>query len=459
MLLALFRNGAAQEHNMARLVLSDTAFVSVRMGVHGEQGGFKDLFQPESLLRGTLDAASRRTIDKVSVFGRFAYSYETAANSTWRGWIDPYETPFMLADSIPGNLSLERYAMQAGIGLPLGGGWSAGVELSYDVALMAKHRDLRNKNTAMDFRVAPGIHWQGRRMGAGLDLGYQRGTEKVEYSQESSNSEHLLFALYGLWLGQGYGFSSAETSRLKENDRFFSDFQLSWQSGIFSLHNNLRADWTRSFQGETGYNNLQHGLVRTWTWQDDLHLQFGAAHQIDALLYGASMQGFRPLQRLELDPDSHIRVWVNVGDPVFCYYRRVGRQMLRYTYGTSWKLSLAVDHWRMDHSYTEYPQRFGQSVAVVAPNAALTLPLGAWRLSLRAGYRDCYAARCDSTPWQLTDPLDQQRRYWEADAACGGLSVAWTHGRTTLAFDYDFDAAVAAGGVRHAAGLNLVFLF
>ena len=228
--------------NMARLVLDDSTYVHVLMGVHGENGDFeeKDIFMPESMLRGTMDAYSRQTLDKVHLFGHFGYSYELGKRSTWRGWIDPYETPFMLADSIPGDISIERYAMQAGMAMPFANGWSAGLDLSYNVALLAKHKDLRNKNTGMDFRVAPGIHWQGGHLGAGLDLGYERGTEKVEYSQESSSVEHVLFSIYGCWVGQGFGFGSAETKRLKEDDRLFGDFQTDFEWGPVALHNNFR---------------------------------------------------------------------------------------------------------------------------------------------------------------------------------------------------------------------------
>ena len=54
--------------NMARLVLDDSTYVHVLMGVHGENGDFeeKDIFMPESMLRGTMDAYSRQTLDKVS---------------------------------------------------------------------------------------------------------------------------------------------------------------------------------------------------------------------------------------------------------------------------------------------------------------------------------------------------------------------------------------------------------
>lgn len=448
--------------NMARLVLEDSTYVHVLMGVHGENGDFeeKDIFMPESMLRGTMDAYSRQTLDKVHLFGHFGYSYELGKRSTWRGWIDPYETPFMLADSIPGDISIERYAMQAGMAMPLGNGWSAGLDLSYNVALLAKHKDLRNKNTGMDFRVAPGIHWQVGHMGAGLDLGYERGTEKVEYSQESSSVEHVLFSIYGCWVGQGFGFGSAETKRLKEDDRLFGDFQTDFEWGPVALHNNLGLKWEQERQTETGYNNLQHGTVRAWFWRDDLSLSIGDRHTIDAGFSWCTMQGFRPLQQQELDPDSKIRIWVTYGDPVFCYFRAYHEEYFRYTFGSFWKLSVGAENLRFRHSYTEYPKRFEQRVSMVTPSLRLEIPIGpAWHLSAETGYTINYEEEHDISHWQLPEPLMRQINFWTGDSISSRLTVTWTQGRMTLGADYGMDAATAFDGFRHTASLTASFSF
>lgn len=461
-LLAAAAPAGAQERNMARMTLDDSTYVHVLLGLHGETGDFqeKDIFMPEAMARGTMDAVSRRVLDKVHLYGHFGYSYELGRRSTWRGWINPYETPFMLADSIPGDISLERYAMQAGAALPLGGGWSAGLDLAYDVALLAKHKDLRNKNTGMNFRVAPGLQWQGGNIGVGLDLGYERGTEKVEYSQESSNVEHVLFAIYGLWVGQGYGFASAETKRLKENDRLFGDFQLDFRLGEAAVHNNFHAEWKRGVQTETGYNNLQHGVARSWNWRDDFLLEIGRAHQLEAGISWTTMQGLRPLQRQELDPDSKIRIWVNVGDPVFCYFRQYDKEYIRYTYGTSWKLSLGASNLHIYHAFTEYPQRFDQEVAAVTPMLGVELPLSpAWHLAMQAGYTYSYKEVHELSRWQLAEPLKQQLNYWMGNSLSGRFAASWTHGRLTLGLDYGVDAATAFDGFRHAASLTAGFSF
>ena len=438
----MFWASGAQERNMARLGLVDTSFVDVSMGMEMETGSLKDLYAPETLVRGVLDATSRQKIGQVSLYGHFGYGYGYGWGSTWRGWIDPSETPFMLADSIPGTISLEKYALEAGAAVPLGGGWTAGIDAAYTVSLMAKHKDLRNKNTGMIFRVAPGVMWQGRRFGIGLDAGYERGTERVEYAQISENVEQVLFELYGLWLYHASGYASAETRRFKENDRYHAGLQLDFRSGSVRLHNDLRAEWLQGIQTEVGYNNLRHGDVRSLTWSDVFSVKIGTAHEIEAAARFSTMQGFRPLQRQELDPDSRIRVWVSYGDPVFCYWRQYHQEQVHYTYGTSWRLTLGAENWGMQHSYTEYPQRFSQRLGCLTPTVAASIPAGCFEVAPRIGFAKVYGAESGESQWQLAEPLQQQWDYWTCDKILADLQVKWTQasGRWGLVARYGLEA-------------------
>ena len=463
LLMMLSLATGAQERNAARLVLTDTSYVDVSLGVSGETGRLRDVYMPASALEGTLDASSRQKLGKVSLYGHFGYGHEYATGSTWRGWINPLETPFMLADSIPGNLSLERYAMEAGAGLPLGDHWSLGLDLSYDVALMAKHKDLRNKNTFMDFRVSPGVHWRTGGVGLGLNLGYERTTERVEYTQISSRVEHILFDVYGLWVVHGSGYASAENRRFKENNRYFGGFQFDWSAGRTALHNDLRASWLQSAQTEVGYNNQQFGTTRSWTWEDELSLSFGPAHVVEASVTYSTMQGFRPLQRQELDPASRIRVWVTYGDPVFCYWRRSHLEKVRYTFGTSWQLLVGLSNLGFEHTYTEYPQHFVQRYHTFTTTLGVSIPLGPVRLTPMLGYAMDYDTYSDVTKWQLKEPLLRQWDYWEGNNYLGALDLKWSSasGRCYVQAHYSIESSTRLDddGTRHAASLTLGFIF
>ena len=452
-----------QERNMSLLTQSDTTYADVSMGFRGETGRLKDIYSPEAEIRGVLEATSRRKLGRVSLYGHFGYGYAYGRGSTWRGWIDPYETPFMLADSIPGAISLENYTMEAGLGLPLAGGWSAGLDLAYDVVLMAKHRDLRNKNTGMTFRVAPGISWQGGRFGFGLDAGYERSTERVEYMQVSESVEQVLFDLYGLWLYHGSGFSSAEPRRMKEGNRFFGDLQFSFRTASLSLENQLHLDWQESSQTEVGYNNLRFGDVRSLIWGDDLSLEIGDRHRLEIQGLFSSMQGFRPLQRQELDPDSRIRVWVTYGGPVFCYWRQYHAERTRYRFGERWKLAVGVENWGVVQSYTEYPRRFVQRISTLTPTLALEIPAGRFVLVPTLGYAYDYGTYNDVTEWQLAEPLLRQWDYWDGSNYLGSFDLRWSSasGHTYVHAYYGIEASTAADadGMRHTAALTLGFIF
>lgn len=461
--VASVATAVAQEHNAARLVTADTSYVDVALGVAGQTGSLRDIFDAKREIGGVLGAQAQRTLGQVHTYGRFGYGYAYGQDVTWRGWIDPYETPFMLADSIPGSISLERYSMEAGVGLPVGGGWSLGLDATYDVALMAKHKDLRNRNTAMTFRISPGVYWQGGPLGLGLNLGYERSTERVEYTQISESKEAMLFDLYGLWLGHGSGYASAENRRMKLRQHVFGGFQLDLSLGGVQLHNALTANWHRGEQTEVGYNNRQYGTTHAWTWNDALSLEIGRAHRIEASATFSTMEGLRPLQRQELDPDSRIRIWVTYGDPVSCYWRRVHVEKLRYTYGTSWQVSVGIENFSFEHAYNEYPQRFNQRYHTLIPTLAVTVPLGPVTLTPMFGYARDYDTYTDVTEWQLKEPLLFQWDYWDGDAILGGLGLKWVSasGRTYVSAQYDLMASTLADadGRRHTAALTIGFIF
>lgn len=454
---------SAQENNASRLVQEDTTYVDISLSVAGSAGELHDVFEPLREVGGELNASSRRKLGNVSMYGHFGYGYGTAQGSKWRGWIDPYETPFMLADSVPGNLSLEKYAMEAGFGVPVGDGWSLGLDLAYDVALMAKHKDLRNKNTAMVFRVAPGVSWQGETLGLGLDLGYERSTEKVEYTQISESKENMLFDIYGLWLYHASGFASAENRRMKERNRLYGDFQLDLDFGTVQVENNFRGEWQRSVQSEVGYNNLQHGIVDSWTWSDDLAVSIGEMHQIEASAGFSTMRGRRPLQRQELDPDSRIRVWVTYGEPVNCYWRQYHVEQFKYSLGRSWKVIVGFENWGMEHSYTEYPQRFVQKISNMAASLSVAIPVWHFTLVPWFAYLHAYDSYTDDTPWQLSDPLREQWDNWDGDNILGAMDVRWVSARGRCYVDAHYIIGGVPGPddkrLRHLASLTVGFVF
>ena len=480
-------NMAALAFNGGFLCDTVSSFGSASLSLAGATGDCRGIYDPSQSLEGRLGVESYLRQKNVWLYGSFDYHYDYGTKSRWRGLVDPYETPFMMADSIPGSISRERYVMRAGVAVPFGK-WSVGMDVAYEASLMAKHKDLRNKNTYMDFRIAPGVMYSGSRFTLGLDAGYLRNTEKIEYMQVEESRECYLFDLYGMWLYSGSGFSSAENRRMKEKSGLFGDFQTGITLGNVRLVNNFGVLYTSIVQTETGYNNLRHGDTRQLTYRDNLDIYGGMRHKVSLSIETSRMLGWRFLQRQELDPASKVRMWVTYGDPVNCYVRDICRESLAYTYRAArsawdipWEVTAGISEMTFGHSYTEYPQVFSQRVSAFEPYLTFTKNFGGDadtfgvtpRLSWRHVYDSCendisYLEGTPGTegdrPWQLTGPLHTEFEHLSSDMFNAGLSLLWHHtlkstSALSVGVSYNLTVPGADLGRRHCAGLTLGFTF
>lgn len=440
--------------NMAGMVLNDeifknfTAFSDADISAEYTTGNLHNIYDPKSNLNGTFNIDSYSKLGKVFLRGNFSFGYDYGYDSRWRGLLNPYETPFMMADSIPGNTSLEMYKMSAGIGIPLNNGFSLGVDVRYDVGLLAKHRDLRNKNTYMNFDISPSFMYSGKKVKAGLNLGYIRNTEKIDYEQIDQNSDNYLFDLYGLWLYHSTGFSSAETSRMKENTSFYGAAQLDLIFGDFRIFDNFRAEYMDGTQGETGYNNLRHGDTRQMTYSNSLMLQYGLRHRLNAEFATYRMLGDKYLQRQELDPSSNVRIWKSYGGPINCFTRDYTAADISYTYREAisatdirWEGTMGFKHTSINQKYKEYPYTFHQDLTIneVYLKFAKYWVINRSMVDLTPAVSYSFA---DGTPdritneetgeiitgeegWQLLLPLAEEYHFWKSCKFSAGMNLRY----------------------------------
>ena len=468
--------------NASGMVLNDVFLDDIHSYTDGALSGYfsggdlKNIYDPQMRYGGNFGIGSYLTLGKVYLKGAFEYDYSLSQNSTWRGWYDPYSTPFMLADSIPGNLSLEEYRMEAALAYPAGDHFSLGLDLKYNVGIMAKHKDLRNKNTIMRFDISPSVMYRGDSFNIGLNLGYTRRTEKVEYSQENTSSEKYLFTLYGLWLYTSSGFSSAETSRDNISSAYNGSVTADITFGSLRIFNDFCAEYQSAMQGETGYNNLLHGQTKTLTYSDRLTLLAGARHKIGLNLKFSTMTGDRFLQRQELDPQSNIRVWVTYGGPINYYYRNFRSEDLSYTYrhaksytDVKWEVTAGVKDMAVYHKYKETPYTFHQNLNTLEGYLMYTqhLEFRKSRLDISPAIRyshslvEMYDAE-KVVDVQLEEPMMEEFNFWRSPKFTGGIDLEYSF--KVLSVKGGYQGAVSTvgplkGQARHQATLGLGFKF
>jgi hypothetical protein len=427
------------------------SFTDASISAKYDFGSYRNIFDPETNFGGLFNVESYSKLGNVFLYGRFGYNYSFMTGSRWRGLVNPYETPFMMTDSIPGNMSFELYSMEAGLGVPIGEHFSLGVGVKYDIGLMAKHKDLRNKNTYMNFDISPGFIFRSQNVNAGLNVGYIRNTERVEYKQIDQSTEKYLFNLYGMWLYYSSGFSNSGSSRRKENSDYYASLQLNLKFGEFSLFNNFNADYHYGIQTEVGYNNLIHGEVNQLTYSDMLILQYGNQHRVTGEVSFYKMLGNKYLQRQELDPDSNIRMWVSYGGPINCYVRDFGYMNFNYTFRKAlsstdirWEATAGYRNTKISNKYKESPIHFTQDYNIneiylsgikyfrvkkssfeIEPQAAF-FPQGK-KLNANTVKNIETGEILDNESYQLMAPLNQEYAFWSARKISAGVDFRYSY--------------------------------
>ena len=442
-------------------------------------GEYRNVFDASTQLNNRLGAQGSARSGAVEVYGLFEYGYDWGDGASWRGWTNPYETPFMVCDSIPGTISRESYNMEAAL-LWHAGRWRLGADCSYRTSLMAKHRDLRNKNVRMEFAAAPCVAYDGSHFRFKASAGYRRTTEQVNYMQVDESTEKYLFQTYGLWFHTGSGFSSAETSRFLSGHGTFADLSVSYTGGDFSVSHDMALRRGLSTQTETGYNNLHHGDTRSIEYDDQLRIGY-ARHVLDIYVSLGQMAGYRALQREELDPASKIRRWVSYGETIQTYWREVTKLGASYSYeAEKWSLNAGATYLDASHSFKEYPVVYSQSLSYAEPWAAFSctfIPAPSWGIKLTpsAAYKISLGGEklSEQSYGNLTvldsnrilmAPLDAEYSYWSADVWTGSLRAEGWHQldggkKVSLGIGCSLARAVQSGASRSTVVLSLGYNF
>lgn len=454
---------------------SDTTSGRVWLSAALESGEYRNVYDSKTLSTNRIGAEGTASRGAFRIRGRFEYGYDYGTGSTWRGWIDPYRTPFMVCDSIPGNISLETYDMSSELQYALGK-WRLGTSVSYRTSLMAKHKDLRNKNVLMDFSIAPSLAFVSGSFSASLSLAYDRNTEQVEYMQVDESTEKYLFQTYGMWFYTGSGFNSAENRRFLAENGTSAALSFSWKPGKFLMDNRFSASYRMASQSETGYNNLSHGDSRTLEYADRLKLAYGV-HSLRADFSFSQLSGARALQRQELDPASKIRRWFTYGEASDIFWREVLGLGAAYSFSAPvWGLEAGADYLGAVQSYKEFPALFSQDLRFLTSHLSFSwtpsfglyglalTPSLAWKHRL-GGERfrsELFApVGMQDELRQLPLPFDAEYDYWSADYFQGGLSASLSRSLRSggsLRFGLGYSLRFASSA-RHFANISVEYLF
>jgi len=361
-----------QGNNAAGLVFNNKAleqvgdYSQIDGTIAHSEGPFRNLYTSASEQQYKLNTFSYMKFDKIYLYGNFTYDYNFRKEVKWHGLLNPASSPFMLADSIPGNQATERFSFDAGIALSLNKYFSAGVYVNYTVASLAKHKDMRNRNTYMNFLIRPGIAFRSPYWNLGANFIYERTTEKIEYTQYETSTSKTLFSLSGLWF---YTYKVVTSdNRRNLDDKLGGSFQLEFISDDFKFYNEFTGSYREGTCSETGFNNQQYGDTEITAFRYDGKLSFAKQLYLAGYIELSSMLGYKPIQRSRRDPDSGVTVWTTF-DRVNIYEQNKTEYGLAYTYekprteyNNLWNFTIGMKGATTESSYKRYPMKHVQKL-------------------------------------------------------------------------------------------------
>ncbi len=420
-----------------------------------DNGGFADLSSSDDSWNAGVVTSSVRHFEKVSFSGSFSYDYFDGRNMCGSMFVRPGFYPVDIVEFTPGRKVKETYAFEGNVAAPLAEHWAVGLDIDFAAANYAKRKDLRHKNTRLDFDFAPGVMFRNGDFAVAAAYLLHLDREKLEAEQVGASVEG-----YKAFFDRGLRFGSLQL--WESNDLHLSTPGVSGFPLRQTLHGvSLAAQyggWYADVEYRSGSGNSGERDIEWHEFETDridarvvLHLKSAASHHFLRGRIGWQKVNNRE-NVLSFENIDGVSRPVNHGSvPVY-----EGRMLES---GAEYEFKDAHNDLRLSGRYVftnrasflMYPYLKGQRLHYTVVAADYLRRLGnwelAWRMMLRTGgCRDTEAlfdepASPGGYPDRLTDFYNAENEYATANRMGLGaslrrnisrfyidLSVDWEHG-------------------------------
>lgn len=428
-----------------------------------ENGGFTNYSSSNDSWTAGARTESIRHFDKVSFAGRFEYDYFDGRNMCGSMFVTPGYYPVDILEFTPGRKIMENYAFTGTVSARLGEGWTGGLKIDFAARNYAKRKDLRHKNTRMDFSFSPGVLYRRGSLAVGAAYLFGKNSETVKASEngfapesyEAFFDKGLAFGVLEKWDGSGIHLneSNAGVSGFPVRE-LVQGFSAEVQYGAFFAEVTYRDRSGKSGEKETFWHEFSASAVEaraalalrseSYSHFIRLNLDWESLDNEENILRRESVDGVTTVLYFGSVPIFGRRS-VSAGGE---YELRSQRVDLRA--GAAWE-KLAR------RSTLRFPSVREQEMRAFSLFARAVITLGRWELSAAADWRKGgsseSAYELDTTlepgayPLQLTDYYRYATEYFTASRLGGELGLR----RNIKRFYVDLSA-------RYEHGFDLEFI-
>lgn len=300
------------------------ATVSMTVG----NGGFVNYDQsPHTLTFGASAESVYRLSPRTVVYGRMSYQNESSSNMAGSAFLNTYHLPFdIVEDSLTneGDEHRDTYHLKGGVGVDIWHGWSVGASFDFMAANLAKYKDLRHQNKAMDLTFSAGFYLPLGHVSLGANYLYRRSTENIRFKvYGQSDKVYKSLIAYANFMGQVEQFTTNGYTGSNNEQPLFSArhgacVQLDWRiTPQWQWYHSMMAQYRSGYYGrESAYTiTYMRHHSHIYTYQSRLSYRLPTSlHRMDVSISA---------ERLENNQNAYLETLNEQGASQYEYFGAV----------------------------------------------------------------------------------------------------------------------------------------
>lgn len=300
------------------------ATVSMTVG----NGGFVNYDQsPHTLTFGASAESVYRLSPRTVVYGRMSYQNESCSNMAGSAFLNTYHLPFdIVEDSLTneGDEHRDTYHLKGGVGVDIWHGWSVGASFDFTAANLAKYKDLRHQNKAMDLTFSAGFYLPLGHVSLGANYLYRRSTENIRFKvYGQSDKVYKSLIAYANFMGQVEQFTTNGYTGSNNEQPLFSArhgacVQLDWRiTPQWQWYHSMMAQYRSGYYGrESAYTiTYMRHHSHIYTYQSRLSYRLPTSlHRMDVSISA---------ERLENNQNAYLETLNEQGASQYEYFGAV----------------------------------------------------------------------------------------------------------------------------------------